>query len=46
MSAVCHLCPTCGSADVKTRLVTPMVARCLCLACRHVWNVAIERIVE
>ena len=46
MSTLCPTCPTCGSIDVRTRLLTPMVAECVCRVCRKAWTVAIERTAE
>jgi hypothetical protein len=39
---VCRLCPLCGSHDVRTRVITLLVADCLCRACGHEWMVDLD----
>jgi hypothetical protein len=41
-SPICGLCPACGASDIRTRMVTAVLAECVCRVCRHVWSVSIE----
>jgi hypothetical protein len=42
MSTICIACPQCGGGDVHTRIVSLILARCVCRSCRHAWVVPVE----
>ncbi|HXH07450.1 MAG TPA: hypothetical protein VNI83_12790 [Vicinamibacterales bacterium] len=41
-SPICGPCPACGATDIRTRMVTAVLAECVCRVCRFSWSVSIE----